>query len=197
MFSSTFRCTHGIIADESELTSLGQNISKALKVPIRNDDTILLREDTILHLPPMIFPHNTITLRHDSFSLSVNSSHAVICWAIKHTESIRIPLVPYAEGWSTSSSNQLKQQQWDWTYSSDYTASTTNDTSTGIHRNGGQLAAVEVSNDLTLPATPSSAWEQCSSGGINMELLKAREDILLYDDLVLYQVSVFLFSLFP
>lgn len=129
-----------------------------------------------------------------------SATDALLCWALKHTDpdQLQILEVPYAKNWTDhhnsempQEASELKQHRWDWTYCSDYncTVSCLGE-SEGIDRivmcSGDRLVGKEQHN---LSASPQNTpWTDCLPGGIDLDMLRAQEDILFYDELILYQV---------
>jgi hypothetical protein len=103
-----------------------------------------------------------------------------------------------------SGDGSLKQHKWDWTYSSDYNCTVKYSCveEEFIVRNGNMVSAVSgkciptstTTSEDTSPDIshniPGKCWIPCSAGGIDMNMLRAKDDILFYDELLLYQVFV-------
>lgn len=185
------------MACEQDLISLQCNLSRLCGVEERDDDVIVINGDN-LHLPPMHFPQDTLTIQHNSSKIAMlyKASDSIACWAMqhKHPESLNVLEVPYARNWTSvslgtesSAERSLKQHKWDWTYTSPYNCTLRIDTSQEeyIIQSGTLVSSITGATPVTLPPRQ---WVACEPGGIDINMLQARDDILFFDELLLYQV---------
>lgn len=192
----TFRSFHDKMADEQELINLQIKISERCGVEIRNDDVIVI-DGHNLHIPPMIFLKDILTIKHQSSStqFDFSAADAICSWAIKHTKpNLEILEVPYAKHWTIEQTNEMKQHKWDWTYCSDYNCTVTSSPSSSelssIILNEGKILGPSINS---VPSTSNEnesnnlVFIECLPGGIDLNLLRAQDDILFYDDFILYQ----------
>lgn len=119
---------------------------------------------------------------------------------------LHIIQVPFSTSWTRLSSlgvtdegHQLAQlSYWDWTYSSDYccTISTMSKEENFVEMNERERCTVTLARNLSLNTNPKRnipvetrnyVWRRCGPGGIDFSLLQQRDDILLYDEMILYQ----------
>jgi hypothetical protein len=128
-----------------------------------------------------------------------SAADAICCWATKHTKpDLEILEVPYAKDWSSDNSG-MKQHKWDWTYSSDYNCTITQCSETQEAEaaavnliiaegriDGSSLSSAEPT---VPPSTEPIILHESDTSGINLDLLRAQDDILFFDDYILYQVS--------
>ena len=203
------------MACEQDLINLQKYISQMCGVVERDDDVIVINGDH-LHLPPMHFPKDILSIEHQASEtqISYNASDCIACWGLqhKHPESMTILEVPYAKKWSDASLSSsatstesiersgFKQHKWDWTYSTQYNCSLHfGPDSSGenlIAHSGGVLVSPTTGAVVTSSVPESSAdvhsrqrvWTPCEAGGIDIEMLRAKDDILFFDEFILYQV---------
>jgi hypothetical protein len=124
---------------------------------------------------------------------------------MKHTKpNLEILEVPYAKKWTEESSG-MKQHRWDWTYCSDYNCTISHRHSScgnteeenqqyeesvivSEGRTEEKSVLFDVSPQSSLPSEP--VLQETAPGGIDLELLRAKDDILFFDDFILYQVPL-------
>lgn len=122
---------------------------------------------------------------------------------------LHIIQVPFSASWTRLSSlgvtgegHQLAQlSYWDWTYSSDYCCSISvmSHEENVVEMNERDRRSVTLARNLSLNTNPKRlaldptknprkyVWQRCGPGGIDYSLLQRRDDILLYDEMILYQ----------
>lgn len=208
------------MACEQDLIDLQKRLSKLCDVEERDDDVIVINGDNLhlppMHFPHDVL--GIVHIPTDtSFTYKANDS--IACWALQHTipETLEVLEVPYANNWSKASrvnasavtssdedvefrsgDGNLKQHRWDWTYSSDYNCTVSHPCMREdvIVRNGDMLST--LTGKIISPEVPNASpetstgrfWISCDSGGIDMNMLRAKDDILFFDELLLYQVFV-------
>lgn len=206
-----YRSYHDKMADEQELINLQVKISNQCHVDSRDDDVIVI-DGHNLHIPPMIFLKDILSIKHElsSTQFDFNAADAICSWAIKHTKpDLEILEVPYAKNWTVEQTNEMKQHKWDWTYCSDYNCTITSSITelSSVIVNEGKIigssisipSSINSSNVINSQNTSSSDstnfdcihLSETSPGGIDLNLLRAQDDILFYDDFILYQVNYF------
>lgn len=110
------------------------------------------------HLPEMVFPRNILTVIHPSGGkIEFNTLDA-----LKKVSNGKLPIqVSYSEAWKESRSSEHLEQKikpFDWTFSTDYSGTISKD------------AIIEPTNER-----------------IDMEMLKQKENILFYHEMMLYE----------
>jgi hypothetical protein len=173
---------------------VAKNISIFCNAEERDDDVININNN-LLHLPPMMFPYDILELSHNSLhKIQFNVSDALTCWAIKHKNpSTTYENVPFAQT-NSLLPNGCSFQQWDWTYSSNYNCTMLFSGLKSVIDSGGSLLHLSnsgvVDTGEQLPVVKGE-WIPCrdsNDGYIDMDMLKQKDDILFFDELVLYQV---------
>lgn len=126
---------------------------------------------------------------------------------MKHTlPNLEILEVPYAKNWTGEQVGEMKQHKWDWTYCSDYNCTITSPpppqqeqqeqqssstTASSFIISGGKILGTSITQPPIISTNEeesTSILSECTQGGIDLNLLRAQDDILFYDDFVLYQV---------
>jgi hypothetical protein len=186
------------MADENELIKLQSKISARCGAEIRDDDIIVI-DGHNLHIPPMLFLQDSLSIEHSpsGYRFDFSAADAICCWAMKHTNPHQLEIleVPYAKKWIEESSG-MKQHRWDWTYSSDYNCTISRQQLQDQERHESVIISEGRAEEksVLLDTSPQSSLlsgpllQETSPGGIDLELLKAQDDILFFDDFILYQV---------
>ena len=195
-----FETQQSIILNESERADLGRTIrercgiqadSASLENSASSSDGIFA-SGRGLHLPPMIFK-SFLRISNGGFQLHVCAQEAIQCWAAQHVESriehLKVYKVPFSKKWIDDkgiredgsvmeSSRELSSNEWDWTYSTDYLCSISN-----YSRESSEITSVDA-----LQRGFESIWVSHEAPSrIDYALLSRKEDILFFDDVVLYQ----------
>ena len=191
----------GIILNESERTSLVSAIREryGFQADLSAQESSASSSDGMfasgrsLHLPPMIFK-SFLHISNGGFQLNINAHDAIQCWAAQHVESrlqnLKVYKVPFSKKWIDDkgiredgsaiefSSRELSSNEWDWTYSTDYLCSITN-----YSKESREIVSIDA-----LQRGYESIWVSHEAPSrIDYALLSRKEEILFFDDVVLYQ----------
>lgn len=160
----------------------------------RRDDDVININNNLLHIPPMFFPHDKLQFKYvtSDFSIDFNASDALSAWALKHCDesNASYEVVPCAGTWAATSSrhdmsDEFTSQKWDWTYSTGYNCTILESESKYIMDSCRQIWP-----DAT--HTFSHNWIHCEETDdthkIDLNLLRAKDDIIFFDEILLYQV---------
>lgn len=208
-----FKTNKTSIADETKVLALAKLLSieaNGDESELRGDDRIMVN-GSLLHLPGMIHANNHVhmyRLEEGGAKIALIAEDALKRWALRHNDSPRPEQlkVPFAwkqsdvAGVITPEEPSDTTHKWDWTFSdSDYCCSllridslTADITARDVV--GARLISQQTkgsvfacaNGDIPIGKT-GRQWEARQSSGINMALLQERDDILFYDDVVLFQ----------
>ncbi|GAB2291724.1 TIP41-like protein [Dionaea muscipula] len=145
------------------------------KLPILNSLELQQWEEKLRtsHLPEMIFGNSCLILRHEASGTKINFNafDALTGWKLEGLPPVEVPA---AAKWKFRS--KLFQQvilDYDYTFTTPY--------------HGSEIIETEKqSRESTLGGACCPKWEDCAEK-INLVALAAREPILFYDEVVLYE----------
>lgn len=158
-----------------------------------------------LHLPPAVFK-SWLRIEYESGTvLEINARDALVAWASQHSEeelpNLTVLKVPSSKQWLQSKrldsinpeaenmgSRTLLPNEWDWTYSSDYVCSIGPLAANTDALRQDSLRVIQL-KDLRRDPSPDTIWRAYEGPSkIDTEMLSRKEDILFFDDIILYQV---------
>lgn len=191
-----FRSQQGIILNDSERIHLVRDIREryGFSDPQAQEsgpsDTIFASGRS-LHLPPMVFK-SLLHVANGGFQIEVKASDAIKCWAAQHLPSriqnLKVHKVLFSTEWSQdnshdiitaeSSQGEVSTNEWDWTYSTDYICTISNNAK----------ESEEIVNVDAFKNNYDSTWvAHGAPSRIDFALLSRKEEILFFDDVLLYQ----------
>jgi hypothetical protein len=206
-----FTSFHTRIIGSDKLAAMARRVSELCGTPLSElaaDEDGIYVNGTHLHIPPMLFGDDVLNLRHvaSNKSFQFDAEDAITCWAVQHgsdeiAEKIlgpgaaggssflpSVPQVPFAGQWANANAETLAESSikanskiWDWTFTSDYCCTV----------NMGDSKVLCTGRQLSSEAEQSApriwrALESSEPSGIDRTLLSRREDILFYDEMLLY-----------
>mmetsp|Transcript_8154 Transcript_8154/g.30078 ORF Transcript_8154/g.30078 Transcript_8154/m.30078 type:complete len:294 (-) Transcript_8154:1321-2202(-) len=150
----------GIVIQGFEVTSTKASMLAAADYPALQEKLAAPK------LPLMIFPRNRLTLYHklSGLSLTFGAEEALAEWVAAKNEVLEVSA---AQDWAkTRNLENMTKVEFDWTFSSPFIGKLYNDQGTTL--------------------VGEHQWTDCSDR-LDMNLLKARDPILYYDEMVLYE----------
>ncbi|CAM9796954.1 unnamed protein product [Pylaiella littoralis] len=144
---------------------------------------------TPMQLPEILFGNNVLELHHkpSGFQLQFEARGALKQWIKLFAEgSFEVIKVREAKEWQTRPGTPVRQQEYDWTWGTDY-AGSCYFRGVGVeHRETGNI--LEPLTEIGKDAEIGVGWVECEPGGIDRQLLLDQSSpILMYDDVVLYE----------
>lgn len=177
------KTTHGPIMDERQLAELSATISSRVPSSAPGDDSIVMN-NVNMHFPEMIFGQDQLTLTDISSGLEINfnATDCLFLWANAHLGEVEVVKVPQA--WSRPQTTErhgddnLHVMEYDWTFTTDYCLT--------LQKQDGTRHIVGAI-DCDTAKQQAACIEALEHSGIDVDMLKAREPILFYDEVSLFR----------
>eukprot|EP00903_Cladosiphon_okamuranus_P019903 g18293.t2 len=183
------RSNHRPILSEEEHDALvswlenEEGLRKDSRVPACGSVVV---KGTPMQLPEILFGNNALELLHEpsGFQLQFDARGALKQWVKLFAEGSFE--VREAKEWQARPGTPIRQQEYDWTWGTDYPGSCRLQGVGVDHSEDGNILRplTTIVKDALLPIE----WVACEPGGIDRELLLDQScPILMYDDVVLFE----------
>lgn len=148
---------------------------------------------TPMQLPEILFGNNALELHHEpsGFLLQFDARGALEGWVKLFTKgTFEVIKVREARQWQTRLATPVRQQEYDWTWGTDYAGSCCQKGAGDENLEDGNLLTSlnKIGEKIGQTAEATGEWVTCEPGGIDRQLLRDQSSpILMYDDVVLFE----------